>query len=377
MSDFFSAYRLLVKSDMRYFFAIALLIFLSSCGNKNGERAADSLLPPATGKSGEMMLFMDSMQWKGALGDQLRDILRAEIAGLPREEAMFTVRWVDPRKINSVLKGVRNLIFVVTFDNNSAASNVIKNYFTPESREKILNSPNLFIFTAQNEFAKGQEVMYLFSRTEDELINHLKNNAERITDFFNAAEKRRLQDGIFKAKEQTPLTEKFIKDHNFSIRVPNAYQLVMSNNEFTWLRLIDAEIDKDFFIARKPYTDPKEFEQKNIIAFRDEITSKYLFEDPERLDTFIMTETDIPFIPVTTRHVNFNNLYAIEMRGLWRTYNKSMGGPFLGYAIADEENGLFYYIEGFTYAPGKSQREIMRELEVILWTFNPNPVKAK
>jgi len=361
---------------MRYFFAFVLLLSFIAC-NREGGKTAESLLAPATGKAGEMMLFMDSVQWRGPLGDALREVFQQEIPGLPREEAMFSLRWVDPRKINSVLKGVRNLVFVVTLDNKSASSNVIKNYFTPESREKIASNPNLFLYTAKNEFAKGQEVMYLFSRSEEELILHLNVNRDRIINHFNNVEKERLTEGLFRGKEQIPLTNKFIQDYNYYLRVPNGYQLVMSSKEFTWLRQIDRDVDKDIFISRKPYTDPKEFEQENIIKYRDEVASTYLFEDPERLDTFIMTETEVPFIPVTSRQLSLNNNYAIEIRGLWRTFNKSMGGPFLGYAIADEENGLFYYIEGFTYAPGKSQREIMRELQVILGTFNPNPAKAQ
>ena len=72
---------------------------------------------------------------------------------------------------------------------------------------------------------------------------------------------------------------------------------------------------------------------------------------------------------VLTKQVNFNGHFAMEIRGLWRTNNVTMGGPFVGYAIADEPQGLMYYIEGFAYAPGKGKREFMRELETILWTF--------
>jgi hypothetical protein len=46
-----------------------------------------------------------------------------------------------------------------------------------------------------------------------------------------------------------------------------------------------------------------------------------------------------------------------------------MGGPYIGYALVDEKAGRLYYIEGFAYAPGKDKREIMRELDAILWTF--------
>ena len=46
-----------------------------------------------------------------------------------------------------------------------------------------------------------------------------------------------------------------------------------------------------------------------------------------------------------------------------------MGGPYIGYALVDQAKGRLYYIEGFAYAPGKDKREIIRELETILWTF--------
>jgi hypothetical protein len=46
-----------------------------------------------------------------------------------------------------------------------------------------------------------------------------------------------------------------------------------------------------------------------------------------------------------------------------------MGGPFVGFAMVDEATQQFYYIEGFTFSPGREQREIIRELEAILSTF--------
>ena len=72
------------------------------------------------------------------------------------------------------------------------------------------------------------------------------------------------------------------------------------------------------------------------------------------------------------REINWSGKYAVEMRGLWKTNVLSMGGPFMGYALVDEKKGVFYYIEGFTYSPGKEQREIMRELETILLSFKVN-----
>lgn len=42
----------------------------------------------------------------------------------------------------------------------------------------------------------------------------------------------------------------------------------------------------------------------------------------------------------------------------------------MSYTVADTKQGMLYYVEGFAYAPSREQREIMRELETILNTFN-------
>jgi len=128
-------------------------------------------------------------------------------------------------------------------------------------------------------------------------------------------------------------------------------------------------VDKDIFITWKPYESEYQLLPDSLVAWRNNVAQRYLFEDPDNPVSYILTETEVPFKPVIARQSRLNNYYAMELRGLWRTNNKSMGGPFVGYSLVDEPRGLLYYIEGFTFSPGKPQREIMRELETILKTF--------
>ena len=79
----------------------------------------------------------------------------------------------------------------------------------------------------------------------------------------------------------------------------------------------------------------------------------------------------MPFVPVVSKKVSFDGQFAVETRGLWKTNNLSMGGPFISYTLVNEEKNRLFYIEGFVYSPGKNQREDIRELEVILSTFEP------
>lgn len=350
-----------------------LMSFFWSCSNDKEN------LPPASGISGDMYLVMDSTQWKGPLGAVVDSLFNVEMQGLPRKESIFHMRWIDPRKLNFVLKQRRNLIFAVTLDKNSSGANMLKGLFTPQSLQKIKSDPTSYVLTMSDVYAKGQEVMYLYGNTERELIANIKNKGRFLIDHFNRKEKERLSVSLFKAGQVSGVSDWLMKNMECNIKVPFGYKLVVNNNEFLWVRQINPKDDKDIFIASTNYQSEDQFKKENLIKFRDEVCKKYLFEDPEVANSYLITETTIPFIPVTTKEVTLNGHYAVEMRGLWRANNFSMGGPFVSYALVDEPKGKFYYIEGFTFSPSKDQRELMRELETVLGTFQTSAdlVKSK
>jgi Domain of unknown function (DUF4837) len=362
---------------MKYFFSFLLLsaLFLSSCSDSKNTN-----IPPASGLTGDIFLIMDSTQWKGPLGAVLDSLFSAEMEGLPRAEPIFKMRWIDPHKLNFVLKQRRNLIFAVTLDQRASGAGVVKRLFTKESLDQIRANPDLFSQNAQNVFAKGQEVLYLFSTTEKQLIQHIRKNGKKLIEYFDLRERERLTASLFKSKQILGISQTLRKDFQCDLKIPFGYQLVMNNEEFLWVRQINPKDDKDIFISRKKYTSQEQFKRDSLISWRDEICQKYLYGDPERSDTYLVTETNVGHKPVITKEISFYKKFAVEMRGLWRTNNFVMGGPFLSYTLVDQPQGMIYYIEGFTISPGKEQREIMRELETILYTFKisselPSPVK--
>ena len=319
-----------------------------------------------------MYVVMDSVQWKGPLGQVVDSLFSADMEGLPRPEAIFNMKWIDPRRLNFVLKERRNLIFAMTLDSKEQGAVIVRRLFTPASLDKIKTEPDLYLETKTNLFADGQEVMFLFGTTEQELISNIRRDGRKLVDYFNRKESDRLEKSLFKTGQLKGATDWLEKNMGVTMKIPFGYKLVQNEPTFLWARQINPRDDKDIFLAVTNYTSVDQFKKENLIAFRDSICHKYLFEDPDLPDSYLITETTIPFIPVLARQVTFDGHYAVEMRGLWRTNNKSMGGPFLAYAIADEKAGKFYYIEGFTFSPSKSQREIVRELETILMSFRMN-----
>jgi hypothetical protein len=343
---------------------IGAIAFSCSSDKKDGGD-----LPPASGISGDMYLVMDSVQWKGPLGKTIDSLFTADMRGLPRDEAIYNMLWIDPRKLNFVLKQRRNLIIAVTLDKKTAGASVIKRMFTKESIDKIKSDPDFFYKAQSHVYAKNQEVMYLFGKTEQDLLTNLKKKGSLIVSHFDRVERDRLTKQLFKGDQNKGPAPIARKKFNCDIKFPFGYRVADSKPDFFWVRQINSRDDKDVFIARTKFTSQDQFKKENLISFRNHICEKYLFEDPDKPDSYLVTETNVPLIPVTADTINFNGHFAIELRGLWKTNTLTMGGPFVGYALADESAGEFYYIEGFVYSPARDQRELVRELETILYTF--------
>lgn len=348
---------------MRYLSVFLLVLVLGACAEKGKH------IPLATGLVGDLYVVMDSTQRKGTIGHLIDSIFQAEMPGLPREEPIFRIHWVDARRYNYVLKERRNLIFVTTLDSRSAGATIIRRMFTPESLETIRNNPDDFFSSRSDVNARSQEMAFVYGADESTLARNLRAKGGQMVAYFNKKERERQTIGLYKSGQMKGITDILIRDFSCALKIPFGYKLAYQQPDFLWVRQINPRDDKDIFISRKPYTSQDDFSLKNLIAFRDQVCGKHLFADPDDSESYLMTETTVPFIPVTADTVNFNGRFAIQLRGLFRSHTPGVGGPFIGFALVDEATQQFYYIEGFTISPGREQREIMRELETILYTF--------
>lgn len=344
------------------FLAGVLIIFLFyGCGEKGNE---DASLPEARGGVGEIILVMDSASWKGELGGALRSIFREPIPGLPQEEPMYTLRYVNPMAMNDVLRNAKNLIFVTTLQGSSMADKKLRSYFTKESMEKIKSDPDIFMFTKQDEFARGQYILHLFGETKKSLAETLKENSLQVRSYFDKAEEKRLKKALF-AKQEKDLQKALEKKHEFSINIPYGYKLAKNEENFVWLRQLGRETDKNIFIAYRDYDTEGLFSKESILDLRESVAKKHIFDSGDT--SLYMTTQRIA--PIDTTVVNFNGLYAVQARGLWKLNDNSLGGPFISYTLVDEKLNRLYYIEGYVSSPGNDKRNFIRELETILSTF--------
>lgn len=342
---------------------LPLTLFSFSCSQNNGGK------PTAIGAAGKINVILPAKLRNGPVGKTLDSIFTAQLEVFPRDEQMFTLRYVNPEDINRSQKNIRNIIFGFLFTDTGAEAGRIKALIQPESLETLQNDTAAFVHTQSDVFAKGQEIMYLFAPDEKTLLKKILANGRRLTNHFNEKERTRLRNGVIASRSNDKLAESLSKKYGFRLSIPMGYQVADQQPDFLWLRQINPADDKDIWVARKKFVSMEDFNSANLIRLRNEVCQKYLFEDPEKPETYLVTEERMPSKKVVSRTINFNGMYAVEIKGLWKTNIPSMGGPFIGYAFVNEKEGMLYYAEGFTFCPSKSQREIMRELEVILGTF--------
>lgn len=352
-----------MKTILSLFSALFLGILISSC--TPGEGTSNSAKPKARGTIGEIILVIDSLKWNGPVGEELKDIFEADLPGMIRSEAMFKVNTVDPRAMNRVLRLSTNLVYVTTFDDRGSASQVINSQFSKESKEKAMNDPNLYSLRIEDEFALGQEVLYLFGNTEEQLISNLKKNAGKLQNLFEIRERGRLEKIILSRKNTAAAAE--AKKHlGIKINIPASYQLAKAEDNFVWVRQPTPNANRadiSLFFYETDYTSEDQTLPENILKLRDSITAKHIFGDPEDPNSFVKTEKKV--VPAF-RNMVVNDNFTTEIRASWKTNNISMGGTYLGYLMVDEKKGKLYYLEGFVYYPNEVHRDALREIEAIL-----------
>ncbi len=354
----------------KFLFIICIALCWACTGEDSQEvkRGNRSALPEASGEAGEIVIIVNKKKYDKELGDALKDVFQEYVDGLTRSEPMFTLRVIEPSEFNRIFKIARNIVYVTSFEGNSAADKWLQGTFGEESRNRIMNNPELFMQTSEDQYAKNQKVLQLFGKDDNTLIENLLANRKAVQNYFNIAEKQRLAKALKMSSASKMILQQVNNQLGVNIKIPAGYELANLEDDFMWARFLPpVGASKNLFVYYKDYESQDEFEYENVIALRNEIGKKYIYGDPENEESFMITETE--FMQPTFRTIDFNNQYTVEMRGAWKTNNFSVGGTFISYTFVDQPSNRLYYIEGFIIHPNEKHRELIREMESLLTTF--------
>ncbi len=316
----------------RIAFTLLSLGLLISCGKSDTVTLVSS-----TGRINHVLIVMNDEDWQGKVGDELKKIISEPVIGLPQDENQFSINQVDPYTFNSLFKRNRNILFV--------------------GLDKEEN-----FYTNHNVHASPQTTVTVLSKDKEALIENIRSHADDIINIFKKNDLAIYQSKVTKDFHD-PETIETLNSLGVSMKIPFEYKMVEDSGQFLWYRntfergllnIIAYEVP----VFGEPYT------MASLVSFRDSIGKSYI---PGQFENTYM-RTEPKFTPVTSK-VNFNNIDAIESRGLWFVEGDYMGGPFVSYTIEDTVNERLIVVEGFSYSPSSKKRDVVFELEAILKTL--------
>ncbi len=313
---------------------LAAALSLTACKKEN-------FFPTASGRPYEVLVVMDSTDWKAPHGRALFDVLDTDVPMLPQSERSFRISQTEVKDFDRVLNIFRNIIIV----------NIDPHQFT---RTKMK-------FT-RDKWAMEQIVLTINSPSEEEFRNFCVEHRQDIVDFLTRTEMNRLVKEL-KQKHSKVTFDLAKQIFDCEIFAPKELQSYKKGKDFVWTSNNTASGLENIVIYSYPYEGPQTFNKEYLCHKRDSVMQVNL--PGEKPGMYMQTDT----LCSVVRPIVVHNNYAMEMRGLWIMRNDCMGGPYVSHHRVDTENNRVIVVEGFVYAPEKMKRGLMRRLEGSLYTL--------
>ena len=311
------------------------VIFFISCKETEADKLA--ILPESNAKINNVSIVIDESLWNGEVGDSIRKKFAMPVDGLPQEEPLFTLNQYPTKVFEGFVRKSRNVIIVQKTD---------KTGFSHQ----------------ENQFAKPQQVFYILGKDNAEILEILEKKASEIIKKIKASD---IIENQVRLKKSIVSDKKVRTKFGVGLTLGYGYKYDMIQENFLWIR-------KEFnngasYNSILVYDVPFETIEKdndivgNIIKMRDSIGKLYIHGTLP--NTWMVTEA--AYAPYLFE-IKLAGKHTYETKGTWDLKNDFMAGPFVNYAIKDEKNNRYLILEGFTFHPSKSKRDLVFELEAII-----------
>jgi len=318
---------------------LIIAVILVSC--KDGKSSNDRILLDSEGRINDVSVVVDNENWKGRLGEAIREVLTIPVYGLPQDEPTFNINQIPPQVFTDFITRTRTVLKIE------------------------LDKPADIRFL-DNVYAKPQKVVLITGKTKQEVIDILNENAPKIIETFRNIELSQRQRIMRKALYNT----KAIKEKlGLNIDFPNAYRVAKEDEDFFWIRRDIRTGTLNLMLYELPYgaIQKNDSVTNQIVSIRDSIGKKYI-EGPVE-GSYMSTE--MAYTPFHGETI-LDNKPTLETKGMWQVKNAFMAGPYINYAIEDKINKRWIVAEGFAFAPSVEKRDYMFELEAIIKTIAIN-----
>ncbi len=326
------------RNFIRLFEAILVLFFFQSCSNE------PVLHQNISGRANELIVVISDESWNGKPGELLRNTLGQQHISLPQDEPVFDLINVPHAAFKKIFQSTRNII------QTSISSNV--------------ETPGVVM--RDDVWAYPQATVQISAKNAEQFEELFNENSNKILSYFLAAEKERLAMNYEKYYEKTVFNA---LNTNFGVtmNVPPGFMIARQKENFIWFRYETPDISQGIAVYTFPYVSDSTFTVNYLVAKTDSVLEVNI--PGPTTGSYMAIEKSLEQVFNILEH---NKNYASEMRGLWRTENDFMGGPYISLAELDASNQRVIVAFGYVYAPSKEKRNLMQQVEAMIYSLKLN-----
>jgi hypothetical protein len=298
--------------------------------------------PRSAGDDAALYVVCDPVNWQ-VLEAALRTTFEKTVI-TPQSEKLFEVFWVAPDQFNTyATRG--NLVILGILNQEGEINAQVGNMLAEQVKQKVIEG-SAFYFTKESPWAKGQLLVVLADTSPELLAAKLASNKSLLYNIFydRLVESQKIE--MFALNEQTELSEKFLQQFGWSLRVQHDYQIQYQrpDNRFVMLRRSMPGIERWLFVHWIEDADPGWIDKAWVSKTRDKLTAKFYEND--------RVEPDY----LEAGNVMFAGHPAYLVKGLWTNDQKVAGGPFRNYAFYDANSDRIYMVDIAVYHPSGKLR---------------------
>ena len=327
------------------FFVWLSALLLAACGG--GGKAP--VQPPSRGLPYELAVIIPQALYQGALKDTLEAVLKASTPVLNQHEPMFRVDVVYGEANLTAWRTMRNRLLV--------------------SVEADAEKPTLGV--ARNVVARPQVEVKVTARNVRELAAFIGAQRQRLTDLFVDSELE--VEAARLRRKYSRMTADSLQRFGHRICVPDGLHAAKVGQDFLWTGTNLNDRDQNFVFYSYAWNGcPLTSEQ--YVAKRDSVMRVNIpgAQAGQWMQTATVTshEDSLARVPlIMSRMRTIGGASVHEVHGLWEMRGGALGGAFVALERVDSAARRVLVTEGFIYSPHSPKRNLMRQMEAALRTF--------
>jgi hypothetical protein len=358
------------------FMVMATLVFSCTPSDRNAS------LAPSIGGEYEVVVVVDDEMKAAPHVEALKAVLARAYPMLNQPEPWFSMRWIDVDNVNEMTRRERYLILLSPSQASGKVRSMAMGIFGKEAIENTERNGKAPMLTGSDAWVRPQSVMYWSGSSPEELAKAIDQHADKILSFFDQKEFARIHHMLFEHNRRTDLEAEAQTELGILLQLPEIYEvaklgkpnLLESYQElgidgFKWYFSKSRHAFNNIAVWSVPYTDSVQLRRQQIIDMRNKVLGTFVPCEDE--GSVMGTETRFKDLMPQVEVVRLNGNYAVRTTGFWRAEGGFQGGPFVNYAIVDEDKGRIIFADGSVAAKGQPKKKYVVRLKCILSTVKP------